>query len=160
MEDNRKYIQVLTDTLRKQVDTLQEVLTVTQEQSRIAAMPNLDESMLEETMNRKEILIARLNVLDDGFTSVYDRVRREILANKEAYKDELRTIQTMIQQCTDLGVEIRVLEQRNRDKMTQQFTNKHQQYSTKRTAATVASRYNKTMNGRGVAGAGFLDSKQ
>lgn len=159
MSDSRNFIQILIDTLQKQVEVLKEILEITQEQSVIAQDSEFDEIMLEKSLNKKEVLIARLNELDDGFTSVYGRVRNEVKDRQELYKDELRQMQELIKECTDLGVNIRVLEERNREKLTQCFASKHKQYGSKQTAASVASRYNQTMNNMKMLNSSFFNQK-
>lgn len=145
MNDNHNYVQVLVDTLQKQAEVLKEILELTKEQQRIADNPDFDEVMLEETLHKKEVLIAKLNELDDGFASVYGRVHREVKEHKELYEGELQQLQELIKECTDLGVEIKVLEERNRDKLSRCFSEKHREYGAQRTAANVASRYHQTM---------------
>lgn len=159
MSDSRNFIQILIETLQKQVEVLKEILEITQEQSVIAQDSEFDEIMLEKSLNKKEVLIARLNELDDGFTSVYGRVRSEVKDRQELYKDELRQMQELIKECTDLGVNIRVLEERNREKLTQCFASKHKQYGSKQTAASVASRYNQTMNNMKMLNSSFFNQK-
>ena len=146
MAANEDYLQILVATLQKQVDVLQQILLVTQEQSRIADLDDFDEELLGKTLNQKEILIAKLNELDDGFTAVYARVRNEISTNVNNYSEQIGTLQKLIKQCTDLGVEIKVLEERNRDKLAQCFAGKQKVYAAKRNAASVTSRYFQTMN--------------
>jgi flagellar biosynthesis/type III secretory pathway chaperone len=153
------YVAVLVQTLEKQCTALQEILAVTQKQSEIAAAEDFEEEMLEDTLNRKEVLIARLNELDGGFVSVYGRVRRELDEHRDKYQEELKQIQSLIKKCTDLGVEIKVLEDRNRDKMAQCFSGKQKLYNSKKTAATVASRYHQTMYGNGAAAYHFSKKK-
>lgn len=160
MAENENYMQVLVRTLQRQVEALTDILEITKEQSRIAGAPDFDEAMLENTLNRKEILIAKLNELDDGFISVYNRVRRELQDNQDAYKEDIRQIQDLIKECTDLGVEIKVLEERNREKLVRCFANKHKQYSSQKTAASVASQYHQTMNNTKVMDSFFLDRKK
>lgn len=157
MDQNEKssYIGMLLQTLQKQEVTLQEVLAVTKEQSRIANGQEFDEEAFGETLNRKEILIARLNSLDDGFASVYGRVRSVILQEKDAYREELLKMQEYIKSCTDLGVEIKVLEERNRDKLMQCFSEKHKQYGSQMNAATVASKYHQTMYSGRTSGSNY-----
>ncbi|MGN0154393.1 MAG: hypothetical protein ACI4A3_08065 [Lachnospiraceae bacterium] len=159
MEDDQKYVQVLVATLQKQVQVLNDILKVTQEQSAIANAIDFDESMLEESLNKKEILIAKLNELDNGFVSVYGRVRNEIMGKQKIYKEEISQLQSLIKECTDLGVEIKVAEERNRDKMAQCFANKHKDYGAKRTAASVASRYHQTMNNAKTLDSYFFNQK-
>lgn len=160
MAENENYMQVLVRTLQRQAEALTDILEITKEQSRIAGAPDFDEAMLENTLNRKEILIAKLNELDDGFISVYNRVRRELQDNQDAYKEDIRQIQDLIKECTDLGVEIKVLEERNREKLVRCFANKHKQYSSQKTAASVASQYHQTMNNTKVMDSFFLDRKK
>ena len=160
MGEHENYVQVLVRTLQKQVETLSTILEITKEQSRIADAPDFDEVMLEDTLNRKEVLIARLNELDAGFTSVYGRVRKEIQARQDDYKEDIQQMQSLIKECTDLGVEIKVLESRNRDKLVQCFSKKQQQYGSQKTAASVASHYNQTMNNTKVVDSFFLDRKK
>ena len=160
MGDNHNYIQILVSTLQKQVEALQEILQLTKEQRKIAENPCFDESMLEKTLNKKEVLIVKLNELDDGFVSVYGRVRKEVNEHKELYRAELQQLQNLIKECTDLGVEIKVLEERNREKLAQCFAGKHKEYGSQRTAATVASRYHKTMHNTQMADSYFFNKKK
>ena len=160
MGDNHNYIQILVSTLQKQVDVLKEILELTKEQRKIAEATCFDESMLERTLNRKEVLIVKLNELDNGFVSVYGRVRKEVKEHKELYKTELQQLQKLITECTDLGVEIKVLEERNRERLTQCFSGKHKEYGAQRTAANVASRYHQTMHNTKMADSYFFNKKK
>ncbi len=153
--ENNSYIQMLLETLQKQETTLQEVLEVTKHQSEIANGQLFDEEAFGETLNQKEILIARLNSLDDGFASVYGRVRSVILQEKDVYREDVLKMKESIKRCTDLGVEIKVLEERNRDKLTQCFSEKHKQYGSQMTAATVASKYHQTMQSGRTSGSNY-----
>lgn len=160
MEDNHSYVQVLVNTLQKQSGILKEILELTKEQREIAENACFDETMLEKTLNKKEILIVKLNELDDGFVSVYGRVRKEVKEHKELYKEELQQLQNLIKECTDLGVEIKVLEERNREKIAQCFAGKHKEYGAQRTAATVASRYHQTMHNTQMVDSYFFNKKK
>lgn len=148
MEQKEKdsYIDMLLQTLQKQKTTLQEVLDITRRQSELANVNLFDEEAFDETLNQKAILIARLNSLDDGFASVYGRVRSVIMEEKDTYREDVLKMQDYIKSCTDLGVEIKVLEKRNRDKLVQCFADKRKLYGAKMNAATVASKYHQTMH--------------
>lgn len=145
MEESCNYVQILMNTLEKQKQVLQQILTLTKEQSRIASQESFDENALEDTLNKKEILIARLNELDDGFASIYGRVRREVIEHQVEYAKELEKMQNLIRECTDIGNELKVLEQRNKDRLINCFAGKQKEYGARQTAANVASRYHQTM---------------
>lgn len=157
MDQNEKnsYINMLLHTLKKQETTLCEVLEITKEQSILANEQEFDEEAFGETLNRKEILIAQLNSLDDGFVSVYGRIRNIIMQEKGAYKEDILKMQECIKRCTDLGVEIKVLEERNRDRLMQCFTQKHKQYGSQMNAASVASKYHQTMYSGKISGSNY-----
>lgn len=146
MAVNEDYLQILITTLQKQIEVLQQIMQITEQQSHIADLADFDEEMFDKTLNQKEMLIARLNELDDGFTAVYARVRNQITENKDSYREQIGILQQLIKQCTELGIEIKVLENRNRDKLAQCFANKQKTYVAKRNAASVTSHYHRTMN--------------
>lgn len=160
MNDSRNYVQILVNTLQKQVEVLKNILEITKEQKALAECEDFDEILLEESLNKKEVLIVKLNELDDGFTNIYGRVRREVMEKKALYEEELTQMQSLIKECTDLGVQIKVLEERNREKLTQCFSGKHKQYGSKRTAASVASHYHQTMNNTKILDSYFVDRKK
>lgn len=150
MEESLGYIHILVNTLEKQKMVLNQILEVTKQQTDIAMKESFDELLFDQTLDKKEILIARLNELDDGFASVYGRVRLEIQDHREKYTNELRQLQNLIRECTDISNELRVLEQRNKERVIAAFASKQREYGARQTAATVASHYQKTMyNTRG-----------
>lgn len=160
MENSQEYVDILIDTLRKQTEVLKDVLQITKEQSDIIKQDDFDEMALEYTLNQKEILIAKLNELDEGFVSVYDRVRRQVRENQEQYREQIASLQNLIKQCTDLGMEIKVLETRNRERIAQCFAGKQKQFGAAKTAASVASNYHRVMHRTNVMGSTYMDSKQ
>lgn len=160
MEEEKAYIGILADTLQKEEKLLSELLELTREQSAIADSSVFDEMMLEDTMSRKDDLIRRLNEMDEGFVYVYDRVRRQVFEHRMEYKDALRQLQDLVKQCTDLSVEIKVQEERNRSKFAARFAEKHREYGSQRTAASVATRYNQTMRGGQMADSYFFNKKK
>lgn len=154
------YVQVLIDTINKKEETLRRILEVTQEQERISKAEEYDSDRMEKTLNDKEIQIARLNHLDEGFQSVYDRVASDIRKNIDEYKDSIAILQDKIRVCTEIGNAIRVLEDRNRSRLSQLFTKAKKEYSTSKNKASVAQNYFKTMNNSKIMDAYFVDKKK
>lgn len=160
MGENQSYVLVLIETLQKKKDILDKILSITLEQETISKASVYDEEAMEKTLNQKEFQITRLNELDDGFQSVYGRVRIEIRENMDQYKEEIKKMQDLIRQCTDLGNAIQVLEQRNRDRFAQIFRSKHGEYKMSKAKTAVASNYLKTMNNTKIMDAYFVDKKK
>ena len=145
MEAKDEYVQILVNTLEKQNEVLRQVKCITERQAEIAGREPFDEELLNETLEQKELLIAKLNQLDDGFATVFGRVRVEINENRERYAVQLKNIQELIRESTDIGNALRVLEQRNYDRLVGCFAGKKREYEGRQTAADVASRYHKAM---------------
>ena len=153
--DEKKYIDMLESILNKQITVLEETLVITKEQSRIAETSVFDEEQFDETLSKKDVLIIRLNELDNGFASVYGRVRKSVQESPEIYRSRIIRLQELIRRCTDLGMEIQTLETRNRDKLAKCFAGKKKEYSAKQVAANVANKYNATMKNVNLMGEGY-----
>lgn len=158
MEQN--YVQVLIDTITKKEETLRKILEITKQQEVISKQDTYASDDMEKTLNEKEIQIARLNYLDEGFQSVYDRVSSEIRNHLDVYKQDVLVLQDKIRICTEIGNEIMVLEERNRNRFNTLFSKAHTDYSTFKSKASVAQNYFKTMNNSKVMDPYFVDKKQ
>lgn len=157
---DQNYVQVLIDTITKKEETLRRILEITEEQERISKEENYDTDRMEKTLNDKEIQIARLNHLDEGFQSVYDRASGDIKRNIDDYKESIRELQEKIRVCTELGNAIQVLEDRNRTRFIQLFSKTKKEYSLSKNKANVAQNYFKTMNNSKIMDAYFVDKKK
>ena len=160
MEDGYRYVHILLDILHKQKVILCKISEITDRQGKMADPSLFEERLFEETMEEKDVLIGELNELDSGFLSVYEHVRREVQMNRARYETELKDIQVLIKECTDLGVEIRVSEERNRTKLQNCFREKHREYGSQQTAVTAAARYRQTMRNGQVADSYFFNQKK
>ena len=158
MDEN--YVQVLIDTINKKEETLRRILEITEEQEQISKAEVYDSDRMEKTLNDKEIQIARLNYLDDGFQSVYDRVSSDIRNHIEQYRESVSVLQDKIRICTELGNAIRVLEERNRNRLSQLFSKTKKEYSVSKNKANVAQNYFKTMHNSKIMDAYFVDKKK
>ena len=68
----------------------------------------MDDTAFELSMDNKENLINELNVLDDGFEKVYDRVKDILITDdgKKKYESEIREMKKLISDITDKSMEI------------------------------------------------------
>lgn len=158
MDEN--YVQVLIDTINKKEETLRKILEITLEQEQLSKEEIYDSDRMEKTLNEKEIQISRLNYLDEGFQSVYDRIASEIRNHIDEYKNDVEILQEKIRVCTELGNKIRVLEDRNRNRFSQLFSKTKKECSASKNQANVAQNYFKTMNNSKVMNAYFVDKKK
>lgn len=160
MEDIQNYLRVLSDTLSQKQTVLSQILEVTKRQEKLGAEDELDEESFSNSVNEKEILIARLNQLDEGFLSVYNRIRQDVIDQGGLYDPEIRRMQEQIKVCVDIGNEIEVLENRNHKKLTAHFDAKKQEYKVKTNANSAAKSYHQTMAGVQYKDPFFMDQKK
>ena len=110
------YIALLTDALEKKNAILMQLLSKTQEQTMILDTEPDDFDAIDRNVSAKGNLIEELNSIDNGFDRIYDRISKELTANKAQYSNEIKTMQHLISEIMNKSVSIQTLESRNRDK--------------------------------------------
>lgn len=160
MNETGMYVGILTDSLKRKKAYLDEIAELTKKQGELAAADKFDEEAFGETVDRKETLINNIIEIDKGFTSVYDRIRGNLLEEKETYKDELKNIQALINSCMDKGSEIEVLEERNRQKLEGIFASERKSLRQVKNSRSIANKYYKTMANGMVNDAMLYDRKK
>ena len=67
------------------------------------------------------MLVSELLKMDEGFTSLFNRVKEQLLANKEQYSNEIKAMQQLIREVTELGVKVEAQEARNKSVVEERF---------------------------------------
>ena len=160
MSVDQNYVQILVEALQNKERILKELLEITKNQEYIATREAFSEEDFSKTLDSKDGLIQRLNQIDNGFEAAYQKVRAVVIQNKTEYRNELLELQNLIKRCTDLGVELEVLERRNKDKIESAFSLKRQSYKQVKTSQSVANNYYKTMAKTHNVGSYFVDKKK
>ena len=104
MNQTATYVNIMQESLVRKKKYLTEIWELTKEQEMIARDKRFDEEAFGSLIDKKEILINNVNEIDKGFTSLYDKVRTEVLEHKGFYGNQLKTMQSLIKECVDLGV--------------------------------------------------------
>ena len=154
------YVGILLDSLKRKKKYLDEIEELTLKQGEIIEADRFDENAFGEIVDRKEILINNINEIDKGFTSVYDRIRSNLLDNRDDYKRELKEIQDLINACMDKGSSIEVSEERNRAKFEVVFASERKNLRQVKNSRSVANKYYKTMANGMVNDAMLYDRKK
>lgn len=160
MDQTGTYVTIMQESLLRKKKYLEQVLSLTEEQERIAKEKKFDEEAFGEIIDNKDVLINNINEIDKGFTSVYDRVRAEVLANQGLYHDELVEMQKLIKECVDLGMRIEVLEERNRATLEQVFAVGFKGIKQVKQSKQVANKYYKSMSNGMVNDSILYDRKK
>lgn len=160
MDQTGTYVTIMQESLLRKKKYLEQVLSLTEEQERVAKEKKFDEQVFGDIIDNKDVLINNINEIDKGFTSVYDRVRAEVLANQDLYHDELVEMQKLIKECVDLGMRIEVLEERNRATLEQVFAVGFKGIKQVKQSKQVANKYYKSMSNGMVNDSILYDRKK
>ncbi len=160
MNQTGTYVNIMQESLIRKKRYLNEILELTEEQEHLAREKKFNEEAFGAVIDRKEILINNVNEIDKGFTAVYERVRTEVLAGQELYREELLSMQALIKECVDLGMQIEVLEERNRAVLEQVFAVGFKGIRQVKHSKQVANKYYKSMSNGVVNDSILYDRKK
>ena len=142
MEMTRNYLEVLSESLDKKLTILGELVTLTEEQGTIASAGAFDEERFNAIVHQKSTLIEELEKLDEGFQTLYDRIKEQLEQDKEQYRDEIELLRTKIRRVTDLSTGLMSMERRNQPAIAARFREaKKEVRQVKRTRAMAANYY-------------------
>ncbi len=158
MAECKQYLDVLIEGLKKKNKILAEIVVWNSKQAEAIKAENLD--AFDEIIGKKETLIEELNRIDNGFQSVFDRIKDDVMAEKDRYREELTVLQNEIRRMTDLGVEIEAGEQRNKAAIEQYFSFTHKNVNQSRKNARAASDYYKNMSRVNYVDPQLMDKKK
>lgn len=160
MEENRTYIVVLTDTLKKKLVVLNDLLDLTNFQNRLLNEKKADTDEFAGTLISKEEMIDRLEQADDGFEMIYGRVRDELTNHASAYKEEIVVLQQLITQITEKSVSLQTAERRNHGLMEIYFSEKKREIRESKMSQKTVSRYYQHMADSYKEQSYFMDKKK
>ena len=110
----KTYLNLMIDSLEKKLAVLEQIQAASEKQAGLIKAEPFDQEQFDKAMDEKAEQIEQLNQLDDGFDSLYSRIREELPAHKEAYREQIGKLQELIRQITEKSAAVQVVEQRNR----------------------------------------------
>ena len=156
----RSYLQILQDSLDKKLKLLIAIEEKSLEQAEMLKKPEVDLAAVDTNMDEKAELIEKINSLDEGFESIYAKIREQLTLNKEQYKDEIKAIKSMIEKVTEKSTSIQAIEARNKAQMEVVFSSQKRALQNRRSAMSVARDYYQNMNKVKHVSPQFLDHKK
>ena len=148
------------DSLKKKLQILDELTDYTTQQQELLKVEELDYEAFDRLVDQKEPLIQRIMELDQGFETVYDRIKEQLLGNKEQYAAQIKALQSLIGELTDKSVKLQTMEQRNKSAVEQQFRKSREKIRQGRQNKQAALNYYKNMNNANYVPPQFLDDKK
>ena len=157
MLDN--YLQILNDSLVKKDAILAKIEDLSKDQAKLIEEGATFEA-IDANMDEKAKLISELELLDDGFESLYDKIKAELEGHKSEYGKEIKAIQKLIGSVMDKSTSIQAVEARNKKAMEKRFADERKELSQRKVTQSVAYDYYKTTSKLQAVGPQFLDKKK
>lgn len=159
MTDSERYVDVLINTLQKKNSILKKIQEENEKQEQVLKnQGNISE--FDECITRKDALIRRIEGLDSGFQSIFNKIGNEMQDHKEKYADAIRQMQDLIREMTELSVHIETTEKRNQHLVKEYMIGNRRKYHETKKSIKVASDYYKTMRNGYYMESMSLDAKK
>lgn len=152
------YLKILEESLVKKIKVLEQIEEVNKAQAELLSDDSFDAERFDKCVDEKDAMISELGQLDEGFESLYDRVREQLLQEKDKYTEQIKTLQKLIGVITDKSVSIQAQESRNKASVERHFTKQRKELGQGRKSSKVA--YSYYQNKTGVVGSYFMDTKK
>ena len=153
-------MDMLEESLIKKIDIMSKIEEENEKQKEILSDPdNVDETAFDDTVDKKGELIDKLISLDDGFQTLFDRVKEEVNANKDEFADQIHRMQDLIRDITARSASIEAAEHRNKRLAERYFDTARHKMNTSKQSSAVAFNYYRTMNNFKEIPPQFLDKK-
>lgn len=152
--------QILLQSLEKKNQLLDQMILQNDIQEEILKQEEFDMDAFDAAIDQQSAYVEQLDKLDRGFESVYDRVRDELMENKERYRNEISRMKEQIQQITDKIVTLNAGNMRNKMLAENQFKKKRQEIGTGASQNRVARNYYNSMNNLNYVSPQFYDNKK
>ena len=152
--------QILLQSLEKKNALLDQMIQQNGVQEEILKQEEFDMDAFDAAIDQQDSYVEQLEKLDQGFESVYDRVREELIENKERYRNEITRMKEQIQQITDKIVTLNAGNMRNKMLAENQFKKKRQEIGNGASKNKVAKNYYNNMNKLNYVSPQFYDNKQ
>lgn len=160
MNNGKTYVAILIDSLNKKIEILNRIKDINASQKDVVSKEEFDDEEWEETLDEKAKLIDRLQELNNGFESVYERVRGELTDNSSEYKEEINQLKSLISKITDLSMDIQAEEKRNSELVTKCFAKMRAKIKSTKDTHKVANSYMQTMAKMNYVEPQFMDKKK
>ena len=154
------YVRMLLDVLSKKEIHLTKLLELTTEQELLLKKEEFNEAEFAILVEKKSGNLRKIEEIDNGFQSIYQRVAEEMKNHKDDYKEQILEMQGLITKVTDLGVKLSVLETKNKMALETRLQGKKQNIRQFKVSKQTANTYYKNMVGMQTGASYFMDQKK
>lgn len=158
--DTQNYVDIMIDSLTKKEELLKQIVDYNEAQQTIVIAPEFKEEAFEKNVADKGEVVEKILRLDEGFNSVFNRIKEELQNNKKKYAKDIERLKTLVASVTDLGVRIQAQELRNKQLVEKRFAQMRKELSQAKRTTSTANAYYKNVNNLNQYESHFLDQKK
>ena len=129
------YVNMMIDTLERKKVILEQILHQTKEQEILLKDEEMDMDAFQTIIDR----------MDEGFDTLFHHVEKEINENRMAYKSQIQKMQKLINEVSELGIQIQALEHQNSGHFKVYLANQKQAVKKFHTNNRTAANYYQNM---------------
>ena len=155
-----QYLDAMIQSMDEKESCLKKLIQMTMQQKMAIEAEKADWDTFDRLIDEKSELIDRLEALDDGFQSIFDKIRDDLEGKKAQYRDRIAKLQRQIQKVTDLSNALMAEEQRNKTRMENKALTEKKQLRQTKANAKAASNYYNSMNRINYIDPQLMDKKK
>lgn len=153
-------LDMLEESLIKKIEVLNKIKLENQKQRELlTSTEEVNLNDLDAIVDTKGEYIDQLLLLDEGFQTLFDRIKKEVGDRKEEYADQIKRLQKLIHEITDKSASIEAEEYRNKSLADKYFAAEKEKLTSGKRSAAVAFNYYQTMSKSKDIPPQFLDKK-
>lgn len=153
-------LTILAESLEQKIQVLKKIQEYNRLQEQTFTNGEAKLQSFDSAVEEKGRLIEELKRLDEGFELLYERLARQLEGNREKYAPQIRGIQQLITQVTELSVSIQAQEVRNKQLIEQFFAKERAGLRQNRKSSKAAYDYYKGMNNTAFPQSRYYDNKK
>ncbi|MCI9337922.1 MAG: flagellar protein FliT [Lachnospiraceae bacterium] len=154
------YLTLLEESLKRKLQVMAEIQKYNLRQQELFQTGSADIDQFDDYVAEKGELIERLSALDSGFEKLYAKVAEQLKGNREQYAVQIKRLQGLVTEVTDVSVQIQAQEARNKKLIEDYFRRERDGIRDGRKSSKAAINYYRNMNKSAVVPPHFLDSKK
>lgn len=139
-------LTILSDSLDKKIDVLKRIQEFNEQQEKAFSVPEPDMALFDQALEEKEKLIQEVIKLDQGFETLYERVKEELELHKDAYKPQIAELKKKVTIVTELSNAVQAKEARNKKLVEGFFAKQRQNIKQSRQRSRAAYGYAQSMS--------------
>ena len=154
------YLTLLEESLQKKLQVMEEIQQYNLKQQELFQSAKVDLDSFDEAVEEKGKLIEKLTSLDNGFESLYSKVKKELEVDRDKYQNQIKRLQKLVTEVTETSVTIQAQEARNKKLIEEYFRKERENIRSGRRSSKEAYDYYKNMNRSSVVMPQLMDKKK